>query len=338
MHRLWCLFALTLLAAPAVAQGPTVTMVPPSPAMPVEPCPVASVFDTAVAPEEGNGALRSNRNFPNFIGFMSNPLENIDPRALTQIQPLFLGSWVSATSALPAANAQVYGPAITVALTDRLAIGLNQGGYAAIHVDKNDPRGPLLNFLFQTRGQEFGGSRTGFLNTGGFVQYTLIEDVEDQFLLTAGLRGIAPIGSYEVFQGHGPAQLVPYVTVGKEFGQFHFLGTVGYQFPAGGGGAGLQLFNVNVHLDQQFFGWLYPLVEFNCAYHTENVPIPLPTRIGYFDLDNFSATGNVLTMAVGANAVLIRDRLEFGAVYTTAVATQARINVNGLLVKMTLRY
>jgi hypothetical protein len=35
----------------------------------------------------------------------------------------------------------------------------------------------------------------------------------------------------------------------KEFGEFHFLGTVGYRFPAGGGGAGLNVFNVKVHLD-----------------------------------------------------------------------------------------
>jgi hypothetical protein len=247
---------------------------------------------------------------------------------------------VSPTAALPAANAQVYGPAINLALTDRLSIGMNQGGYAAIHVDgaDRDRRRPLLNFLFPDRGAEFGGSRTGFLNTGGFVQYTLIEDVQDQFLLTAGLRGIVPIGSYEVFQGHGPLQLVPYLTVGKEFGQFHFLGTVGYQFPAGGGGAGLQLFNFNVHLDRQCFGWLYPLVEFNCAYHTENVPVQLPTRIGYFNLDNFSSTGNIVTLSVGANAVLIRDRLEFGAVYTTELASQRNFSLNGLLVKMTLRY
>src|SRR5262249_48356139 len=157
------------------------------------------------------------------------PLENIDPRALTQIQPIFLGTSVDPSRILPGANAQVYAPAVSVAVTDRLSVGLSQGGYGAIHADKNDPRAAFLNFLAQTRGQEFGGSRTGFLNLGGYVQYTLVEDVENQFLMTSGLRLIVPCGSYEMFQGRGPAQLVPYLTVGKEFGQFHVLGTVGYQ-------------------------------------------------------------------------------------------------------------
>jgi hypothetical protein len=34
-------------------------------------------------------------------------------------------------------------------------------------------------------------------------------------------------------------------------------------------------------------------------------------------------------MAVGANAVLIPERLEFGAVSTTSIATQQNFNVNG---------
>ena len=75
---------------------------------------------------------------------------------------------------------------------------------------------------------EAGGSRDGFLNLGGFAQYTLVQDVEDQFLLTGGLRWEAPCGSHEVFQGHGPAHLAPYLTAGKELGEFHVLATTGY--------------------------------------------------------------------------------------------------------------
>ncbi len=327
MHRLWSLIALLLLSAPALAQGPAATTEPFIPAS--ELCP-------GVASDDGSSL--SNRNFPHFIGWMSNPLENIDPRALTQIQPIFGSAWMNPSRALPNSDMQLYGPAVSVALSDRLGVGINQGGYAVIHVDRNDPRPPLRNFLAATRGREFGGTREGFLNIGGFAQYTLIEDVPNQFLLTGGLRFIAPCGAYEVFQGHGPLQLVPYLTVGQEFGHFHLLGTLGYQFPVGGGGAGLNLFNCNVHLDRECFGWLYPLVEFNCIYHTESVGVDLPTRVGYFDFGNFASTGNIVTMAVGANAVLIRDRLEFGAVYMTKLASQRNFDLNGLLVKLTLRF
>src|SRR5262245_17759758 len=166
----------------------------------------------------------------------------------------------------------------------------------------------------------------------------LIEDVEDQFLLTGGLRIIAPCGAHEVFQGRGPAQLAPFTTFGKELGQFHFLGTIGYRFPVGGGGAHVNVFNFNFHLDRQLFGWLYPLVELNTIYHTEAVAFDLPTRLGTVDFDNFASTGNIVTLAVGANAVIVRDRLELGAVYTTVLASQRNFDLNALIVKMTLRF
>jgi hypothetical protein len=301
--------------------------------------------DVACA-ESDREPLRSNRNFSNFIGFMSNPLQNIDPRALTQVFPIFLDGWVSSTPTLPSLNSQVYGPGITLALSDRLGVGLCQGGYEVLEVDRGDRRAPLLNdgrhpLLAQRlrdRGQQFGGTREGFLNVGGFAQYTLIEDVENQFLATAGVRFIVPCGSYEVFQGKGPAQLAPYLTVGKELGDFHVLVTGGYQFPLRDADRSLQIYYLNAHLDRQFFGWVYPLVEANWNQHTANVPIGLPTRFGAVDLGNFSSSGNTATVAVGVNLVLIRDTLEFGGAYIRSVATQHDIDVNAMIVKMVLRY
>src|SRR5262249_36491899 len=148
--------------------------------------------------------------------------------------------------------------------------------------------------------REFGGEREGWLNLGGFAQYTLIENCQEQFLLTAGLRWEAPSGSQSVFQGRGPAHLAPYVTAGKEFGHFHVLGTAGYEFPVGSEDPTTNFFYVNLHLDRQMFGWLYPLVEFNFTYHTRSADIELPTRGGFIDFGNFSSSGNILTVAVGA--------------------------------------
>ena len=64
----------------------------------------------------------------------------------------------------------------------------------------------------------------------------------------------------------------------------------------------------------------------------------MPTRFGFIDLGNFESSGNILTLAVGANAVLVRDRLELGAVYSTPLATQRDFDFDGLLVKMIVRY
>jgi hypothetical protein len=40
----------------------------------------------------------------------------------------------------------------------------------------------------------------------------------------------------------------------------------------------------------------------------------------------------------GANAVLVKERLEIGAVYTTVLAAQYDFEANGLLVKMMRRF
>jgi hypothetical protein len=285
--------------------------------------------------------LSGNHNSSNFINWVSNPLYNIDPRAVTAIYPLFGSQWVSNTPPIPDADVQVYGPATTVALSERFAVGLNQGGYAVMHVSRNPGQlGRLasLDPLGRFRNVREGGTRTGFLNVGGFAQYTLVEDVESQFLLTAGLRWVIPMGSYEVFRGHGPLELAPYLTAGKEFGRWHVLGTVGYQLPAGPGSDNLELWYANFHLDRQCFGWLYPLVELDTNYLTKGANAGLKTRNGFVDFGNFEATGNVVALAAGASAVLIRERLELGAVYTTVVASRRDFSANGMLVKMTLRY
>ena len=187
-----------------------------------------------------------------------------------------------------------------------------------------------LDPLGRFRDVEVSDDREGWLNIGGFFQYTLIEDVENQFLVSGGLRWEAPCGSHEIFQGHGPAELAPYVTAGKELGKFHVLATVGYQFPMGPGNDNIKFFNGNVHIDRQMFGWLYPLVEFNTNYLTKSANFGLPAGRGLIDFDNFAATGNVVSLATGANAVLIPQRLEIGAVYTTVIGSQHNFDANGL--------
>ncbi|HMF14955.1 MAG TPA: hypothetical protein VKE94_21715 [Gemmataceae bacterium] len=346
MKRLCSVLAMLALAATLSAQEAA-----PKSSAPTNALPITAMTDGAIPVESdrnlfANGGLEASagggsgpRGFSNFIGFLGNPLQNIDPRAITEIYPIFGSAWTSEAGPLPHSNFQLYGAGLTVALSDRFAAGLNQGGFADVHLSKKDF--DQLSRLFpdpRFRDVEMGGNRSGWLNLGGFFQYTLIADVENQLLFTAGLRWEAPCGSHEIFQGHGPAHLAPYITYGKECGHFHVLGTVGYEFPAGPGSDTTNLFYANVHLDRQCFGWFYPLVEVNWTYHVTSVSPDQVVRRGFFDFDNFEGSGNIVVLAVGANAVLVRDKLELGGVYSTSLATQRDFNLNGLLVRVTLKF
>ena len=187
------LFCIAMLTTTGFAQPPAVVSKSEPVLMPVsgllaEPASDNSAPAWSISPiESGNGFLAGNHNFPNFIGYMSSPLFAIDPRATTEVFPIFETMSIKTFSALPNGNMQLYGAGLNIALTEELSIGLNQGGYAVSNFQRRT-RDPFLTDPILRLDRDNGGSRDGWLNLGGYVQYTLIQDVPDQFLLTAGLR------------------------------------------------------------------------------------------------------------------------------------------------------
>jgi hypothetical protein len=316
MKSLGSALVVILLARPGFGQ--TTGPAPASTGIPVQPAaaPDAPMVMDVDSNANKGGFLTGDKCFPRFIGFVSNPSLSVDPRSLTQLYPMYINTSMSAIRPFPAGSINAAGPGLNLALSERLNIGVTKGAYVWT---------------------DFRKTREGWLDLGGYAQYTLIRDVPNQFLVTIGLGWTAPSGSSSLFQGAG-ADLNPYVTFGKEFGEFHILSTTGYDFQAGSGTATTQLFYGSVHLDRRCFGWLYPLVEFNWGVHTTHVNLDLPFRHDFFDLDNFTANGNLVTVAPGLNAVLIQDKLEIGAVYETPIASQNHVHFNSMLVKLVLRY
>src|SRR5438093_9877220 len=193
-----------LPSSPSSKTAPMQLMVDSKGSEPVTAAPVTVEQGVSSGDDSSGGFLTSDRGFPNFIGFVSNPTRNFDPRSLTQLWPIFTYAWTDPFRVIPSGQLSAYGPGFSAALKERLCIGLSSGGPAWAH---------------------FNRQRTGWTNLGGFAQYTIIRDTDDQFLLTGGLIWEAPSGSKEIFQGSPPAYLAPYLTVGKEFGCFHVLAT-----------------------------------------------------------------------------------------------------------------
>lgn len=316
----WSLLAAAALASPGAAQEvvqqPTAPIVAATTAG--EEFVSSMGMGGAPAPPDDGGFLTGDRGFPNFIGFLSNPSFAVDPRALTQLFPIFGNIWSNKLGPVPSGDIQLYGAGLYLALSERLSVGLTRGAFVTSHFEK---------------------SRDGITNLGGFVQYTLIRDVPNQFLLTAGLGWEAPTGFAEVGAGHGPPYLAPYLTAGKEFGEFHVLATAGYNFAAGPGTVTTDVFFASLHFDRRLGCWFYPLVEFNGFWHRTNVdPTTLLGQAALFAFDRHDAAGNLIAIAPGFNAVLIKNRLEFGAVYQTDIYSQHNYHFNEVLTKLVLRY
>jgi hypothetical protein len=377
------IFTMAAMMLPALALGQDLPTASPRP--------ISDESVPAVLPDlsresaTGSGFLTGNRNFSRFIGFVSNPTQSIEGRSVTQVWPVFGDTRLSSGPLIPQGAMQTYGAGLNLALSERLSIGLSQGGFASTQfqrdpsyllrdvtlslpdVDRREaikllrekfPRDPKAAIEYvrelKQRSAELkqkiealeaklnqipeSQARQGWLNIGGFAQYMVYQNSERQAFATLGLRWEAPCGSQEMYQGRGPAYLAPYLTVGKEFGNWHVLAVTGYEFAAERTESSSEFLYCNVHIDRQTFGWLYPLFEVNTTHYTTRYDVAIPTERGYFDYGSFTTSGNVVSMAVGANAVLIRNKLELGAVYACPLFTERSLSFDGLLVKAVYRY
>src|SRR5215831_495064 len=111
MRRQWSVFVLLMLAATTSAQDST-----PKISASTDALSMTAKMNDAVPVEcdrslfangnldAGAGGAPGPRGFSNFIGFLSNPLQNIDPRAITELYPIFGSTWTSEVGPLPHSN------------------------------------------------------------------------------------------------------------------------------------------------------------------------------------------------------------------------------------------
>ena len=154
----WCLLLSTSLAAPALAQesSPAPQSGPVFPTTETPACPPAAVpcpVEPPVIPPGlfPNGAdtrgnrLSGNHNFVNFINWISDPLQNIDPRAVTAMYPIFGNEWVSTSPPIPSGDFQLYGPGMTSRPVGSVRDGLEPGWVCRAHFSRNPIQQPTAD-------------------------------------------------------------------------------------------------------------------------------------------------------------------------------------------------
>ena len=243
----------------------------------------------------GSGApFQSDHKFDGFASPVSNPFYFEDPRALTEIRPLFI--WQHTPSANPIYNGGnnfFVGARGSLAFTDWLSVTFDELGWDFMH-----PNNPMGDFQ----------QRNGFAELHLGPKVTFIRNDVSGTVAAFGLIFEVPVGSGAVFQDTHNLGLTPYFSIAQnflrsDFGSFNFMNTDGYSL--GLGAPRGDFFYASFHLDYDVgnFKKIYPLVELNWAYYAANgnrEPINFEGR----DLFHFGSTTvhglNDLTLALGA--------------------------------------
>jgi hypothetical protein len=208
----------------------------------------------------GYNRFQSDHAFDNFISPVSNPFLFEDPRALTEVRPIFIYQQTPTSNPIyRGGDVEFFGTQARLAVTDRLSFVLNKFGWIW-----DEPHNHLDGFV----------PHDGFAEIWLGPKYTFLRNDACGRIAAAGLTFQIPTGDSKVFQDTGTLSLEPYVSFGQNFGRtsfgsFNFLGTAGYDFSIDNKRS--DYFFTSLHLDYDLAGAhrYYPLLELNWFHYTD---------------------------------------------------------------------
>src|SRR5262245_17053980 len=190
-----------------------------------------------------------------FASPVSSPFLSEDPRALTEVKPLFIYQSIPSHNLLTQGGSiEFYGVQARVALTERWSIVLNKLG--GISIQPNE--------------KFFIGDESGFSEVWLGPKLTFYRDDCKNTVAAAGLTFQIPTGSSKVFQDTGNLSLVPYLSFAKTFGKipngfgnFNFMSTTGFVVSTDNQRSDYFFSNFHLDFDVGAQHRFYPLIELN---------------------------------------------------------------------------
>lgn len=209
----------------------------------------------------GRSLFQSDTLFSCFISPVTNPHLFEDPRALTELRPIFMWQRTPNSNYVYQGHNNFFADMqARVALTQNISIVVNRLGW--VWSDVANPQ----------QGIETGN---GFSEINLGPKFTFIRNETSGTVAAMGLNFILPYGSAKVNQDTGNLSLAPYFSIAQNFGSFYdgsftFINTTGYSL--GIDSLRTDFVYSSFHLDYDVGGLhkIYPLVEVNWAYYTFN--------------------------------------------------------------------
>jgi hypothetical protein len=288
-------------------------------------------FGRNVAGGPERGLFQSDHCFDQFISPVTVPFLAEDPRALTEVRPVFIYQSASDSAEFfRGGNLGFFGLQGRVAFTERFSLVINKLGWTWIN-----PR------------DDFGEFRngSGFSELWLGPKFTIIRNEECGTLLAAGLTFQIPVGSSRVFQDTGDLTLAPYVSFGQNFlksnaGSFNFLNTTGYAFSTDNERTDYFYSTFHLSYDIANLRRYYPLIELNWVHYTQNGGARFLSYEGK-DLINFGSRGiaghSDLSIAVGGR-IKLSECIQFGAAAEFPLITSRDLNDFRVTADVIFRY
>jgi hypothetical protein len=231
---------------------------------------------------DSHWSLQGDHCFDCFSSPVTNPFFFEDPRALTEIRPIFLFQTSPSKNPLfNNGNSEFFGVQGRLALNERWSIVFNELGFVSLN-PKN--------------GDDVISKSTGFAELHIGPKWTFYRNENRGAVAAAGLTFEIPAGSRKVFQDTGNLALDPYISYAKNFGRlpnswgsFNFMGNLGYS--VGVDDKRSEFLHASAHLDYDVANLhhFYPLIEATWFHYTKRGRL---TDLGFEggDLANFGSS------------------------------------------------
>ena len=255
----------------------------------------------------------------NTISPVTNPMYFEDPVIRSEIRPIFMYNNFANNFATGRGSARAGAVQFRYAITDRLAFIATQDGYLNIN------------------GTGIKGS--GWMDLAVGFKYALINDVQNQFILTPGFTFQIPTGDKDVFNGRGSGQFNPFISFAKGFGDLHITGNLGALIPML-----RQEQNTMAHyslmVDYHVSKWFVPFATAN-FWSTLNNASNIGLRSNGYDVINFgssnasTATQGMLGLGFRSN---IQKNVSLGFAYEMAVVKPYGLANTRFTMDMSIRF
>lgn len=253
----------------------------------------------------------------NTISPVANPIYFEDAKINSEVHPVYMFHTLPDTFYFQGGHVPLGGDVQVIALqaryaiNDRLAFIATKDGYIEFQPEHNNGLKTLDHHY-------------GFADVAAGLKYALIDDRDDQFLLTPGFTITLPVGSTDVYQGYGGGEWNGFVSAEKGWNDFHVLANLGFDVPDNFAEQTAQM-HYSLQADYYLCQYFIPFFAANgytvLSDGTRNIlGVPLNTEMyDLIDSGSTEARGTTqFTVGGGARARLCKN-MDLGVAYEAGV-------------------